>query len=58
MVMSGPDATAGSAPKRQRMMGIALPVSPETVIEIVLETPMQNAAEAEKSEEYYKIGQR
>ena len=38
MVISGPEATAGSAPNLQRMMGIALPVSPETVIETVLET--------------------
>lgn len=40
------------------MMGIALPVSPETVIETVLDTPIQKAADAEKSKLYFKMAQR
>ena len=58
VVMSGPEATAGSTPNLQRSIGIAAPVKPEIIIDAVIAAPTHPDAVAAKSHGYFPITER
>ena len=48
VVIKGPEATAGSTPKRYKVMGIAAPVRPEIAIAKHMARPTQAAVDNKK----------